>query len=86
MILKNERGALHILSLVVLALALFGVWSLFRSYQQRRLQASVMEAVKGYRQIIENTIQDSQDRYFAEHYLQRIQDIIERNQSTLRDR
>ena len=77
----NERGAVHIISLMVLMLALFGAWFLYSSYQQKRLQASVMEAVNGYRQIIENAIRDPQDRNLANEYLQSIQDIIERNQS-----
>ena len=79
--LKNERGVVHIVSLFVLALALFGAWFLHRSYQERRLQGSVMEAVNGYRQIIESAIRDPQDRDIAHRYLQKVQDIVERNQS-----
>jgi hypothetical protein len=47
---------------------------------------SVMEAVKGYRQIIESAIRDPQDRNLAHKYLQSIQDILERNQGRLQDR
>ena len=82
----NERGAVHIISLMVFVLALFGAWFLYSSYQQKRLQANVMEAVNGYRQIIENAIKDPQDRNAAHQYLQEIQDIIARNQSRLQDR
>jgi hypothetical protein len=41
----NERGAVHIISLMVLLLALFGAWFLYSSYQQtvmgKMLQGSV---------------------------------------------
>ena len=66
----NERGAVHIISLMVFVLALFGAWFLYDSFQQKRLQASVMEAVNGYRQIIESAIRDPQDRTFTQRYLQ----------------
>jgi predicted negative regulator of RcsB-dependent stress response len=79
--LKNERGALHILSLFVVILALFGAWFLYKSFQEQRLKASVMEAVNGYRQIIESAIRDPWDRDVAHEYLQKVQDIVERNQS-----
>ena len=82
----NERGAVHIISLMVLVLALFGAWFLYSSYQQKGLQANVMEAVNGYRQIIENAIKDPQDRNAAHQYLQEIQDIIARNQSKLQNK
>ena len=82
----NERGAVHIISLMVFVLALFGAWFLYSSYQQKRLQANVMEAVNGYRQIIENAIKDPQDRNAAHQYLQEIQDIIARNQSKLQNK
>lgn len=82
----NERGAVHIISLMVFVLAFFGAWFLYSSYQQKRLQANVMEAVNGYRQIIENAIKDPQDKNVAHQYLQEIQDIIARNQSRLQNR
>jgi predicted negative regulator of RcsB-dependent stress response len=82
----NERGAVHIISLMVFVLALFGAWFLYSSYQQKRLQANVMETVNGYRQIIENAIKDPQDRNAAHQYLQEIQDIIARNQSRLQNK
>ena len=86
MMLKNERGAVHVVSLLLFVLALFGAWFLYKSYQQQRLQASVMEAANGYRQIIENTIQDPHDKDLAKHYLQGLQDILERNQTAVRKR
>ncbi len=82
----NERGAIHTITLIVFVLALFGAWFLYSSYHQKRLQASVMEAVNGYRHIIESAIRDPQDRKLAEHYLQGLQDILERNQTKLRKR
>ena len=84
--LKNERGAVHIVSLLIFVLALFGAWFLYSSYQQKGLQANVTEAVKGYRQVIENAIKNPQDRNVAHQYLQQVQDIIERNQSRLQNR
>ena len=82
----DERGATHIIFLMVLILALFGAWFLYSSHQQNRLRANVMEAVNGYRQIIESAIRDPQDRNLANEYLQRIDDILERNQGRRQDR
>ncbi len=80
----NEAPSHHLPGGFVLAF--FGAWFLYSSYQQKRLQSNVTEAVNGYQQVIEHIIKDPQDRNIAHQYLQKIRDIIERNQRKLQDR
>ena len=76
----NAKGSLHITTIVILILALFGAWYAYKSYKQNILKENVLEAINGYRNIIEENIGDPQDKRNAREYLQKIQEIIKKYQ------